>query len=58
MIILITYPEVKRLHQDRVRRSLARYEQTRRPDPPAEIPANVIELAFGTHCECEESVGA
>ena len=57
MMIFVTYHEMKRLHDSRVRRSLARYELSKKPETPPR-DADVVELVFGAHCDHEERLGA
>jgi hypothetical protein len=57
MMIFVTYHEMKRLHDSKVRRSLARYEWSKKPETP-QRGADVVELVFGAHCDDEERLGA
>ncbi|MGH3650687.1 MAG: hypothetical protein ACRDU9_08255 [Acidimicrobiia bacterium] len=59
MIYLGTYQEVKQMTEERLRRSLAKYELRREPAEPVRrvTEAEVIELIFAAHCDSHQ-IGA
>jgi hypothetical protein len=57
MMIFVTYQEMKRLHEGRLRRSLELYEAKKKPEPVVR-EADVVEVVFGASCEREERIGA
>jgi hypothetical protein len=57
MMIFVTYQEMKRLHDSKVRRSLELYQAERKAEPVVH-EADIVELVFGASCDHEEQIGA
>jgi hypothetical protein len=59
MMSLFTYEDAKRLNEEKVRRSLARYELAQaKKEAKARDQAEIVEIAFGARCDHEESISA